>query len=815
MDKNELLRIINKADKNKVTALNLSGKGLTALPSEIGNLKNLKELWISNNQLTTLPHEIGKLTNLTELYIGTNQLKSLPPEIGKLSNLKILWCGTNQLKILPPEIGKLSNLMILLIDTNQLTALPHEIGNLTNLQQLHIYNNQLTALPHEIGNLKKLKEFTVSGNPLKTPAIEIASKGIDAIREYFELLNKKPDAVTKLYEAKLIIVGQGGVGKTSILRRLTDNTFSESQESTEGIEIKKLPIKTKDSNEITLNVWDFGGQEIYHATHQFFLTKRSVYMLVWDARQEAVFGRIEDWLNVIKAFGEDSPIILVLNKCDTYIEEINSKDLKAKFPNIMGFLKVSSKTPGKGPDSFSKLKKVIGDVAAKLPLMGTEWVNSWIEVRKTLEDDKRNYIDYPEFKTLCREHDITESEESLLAEYLHDLGVFLHFKDDVILRNTLIIKPAWGTHAVYKVVASKKLKQGVLCEDYLPEIWKDTDGYPNSQYPTLLRLMRKFELSFAMGDTNNYIIPSVLPREPIDFDDDFTTCTHVLYQYEFLPKNVMPHFIVRVHDLIKRDNDKYLCWRDGVILSKETETEKTSAYIKADESKRLIDITVTGESKREFLWLIRQHFDTINEKIKQLKVDLLIPCSCTENCPSVYKYENVRKFEREGKNEFLCMESTKAVSVKELLNGIETTERRKKEEDSKSMGDSKFDVFISHSSNDAEFIMNNVLPKFKSRRISYWIDHEQISFGDGIVHKIEDGLQASKHVMVCLSPALGKSNWCRAEYESVLHKVITKKTDKKVIPLKLRLEDGDDYDTPILITGLKMAEFYKTKSFES
>ncbi|MBF0520357.1 MAG: TIR domain-containing protein [Nitrospirae bacterium] len=707
------------------------------------------------------------------------------------------------------------NNSVLVLSDKQLTALPPEIGNLTKLQRLYISNNQLTALPPEIGNLTNLQIFDVKGNPLKTPPIEIASKGIDAIREYFELLNKNADAVTKLYEAKLIIVGQGGVGKTSILRRLTDNTFSDTQKSTEGIEIKELKIRPKGCNEITLNVWDFGGQEIYHATHQFFLTRRSVYMLVWDARQEAVFGRIEDWLNVIKAFGEDCPIILVLNKCDQYIEEINFKDLKAKFPNIEGFLKVSSKHPEDGPNSFDELKAVIGDVASKLPLMGTEWVNSWIKVREVLEDDTRHYIDYSEFKALCRKHEIAGSEESLLAEYLHDLGVFLHFKDDVILRSTLIIKPDWGTHAVYKVVASKKLKRGVLCEDYLPEIWKDADGYPNSQYPTLLRLMKNFELSFAMGDTNKYIIPSVLPREPIEVDDDFTTCTHVLYKYEFLPKNVMPHFIVRVHDLIKRDDkDNYQCWREGVILSKETETEKTSSYIKADESKRLIDIKVTGESKREFLWLIRQHFDTINDKIKKLKVDLLIPCSCTENCPSVYKYFDIIEFEKDGIADFPCMKSRKKVSVKGLLNGIEKPERRKKEEDSRNMGDSKFDVFISHSSKDTDFITDKILPKFKSRRITYWIDHEQIGFGDGIVNKIENGLQASKHVLVCLSPALGKSNWCRAEYESVLLKVITKKTDKKVIPLKLRLEDGDDYDTPLLITGIKMAEFYNSKTFE-
>ncbi|MBF0518303.1 MAG: hypothetical protein HQK92_01110 [Nitrospirae bacterium] len=404
-------------------------------------------------------------------------------------------------------------------------------------------------------------------------------------------------------------------------------------------------------------------------------------MLVWDARQENEYGRLEYWLNTIKAFGEDSPVILVLNKCDQYIEEINFKDLKAKFPNIKRFLKVSSKHPEDGPDSFDKLKAVIGDVAANLPLMGTEWFHKWIKVRKVLEKDTRNYINYHGFKTLCEENYITENEESLLAEYLHDLGVFLHFKDDVILRYTLIIKPAWGTHAVYKVVASRTvtLRHGVLCEDDLPYIWKDIDGYPGSQYPTLLRLMKNFELSFAMEDTNNYIIPSVLPREPIDVDFDFSNSTHVLYQYEFLPKNVMPHFIVRMHKLIKRDVDgNYICWRDGVVLNREEKNDRTIAYIKADESKRIIDIKIIGASRREFLWIIREHFKDINEKIKKVKVDLLIPCPCTGTCATVYEYFDITRREKGGTTDFLCIKSGKTVSVKELLDGIEEPVRRKK-----------------------------------------------------------------------------------------------------------------------------------------
>ena len=49
--------------------------------------------------------------------------------------------------------------------------------------------------------------------------------------------------------------------------------------------------------------WDFGGQEIYHATHQFFLTKRSLYLFVWEARKEEESRHFDYWLNVIKLLG--------------------------------------------------------------------------------------------------------------------------------------------------------------------------------------------------------------------------------------------------------------------------------------------------------------------------------------------------------------------------------------------------------------------------------------------------------------------------------------------------------------------------------
>jgi hypothetical protein len=89
-----------------------------------------------------------------------------------------------------------------------------------------------------------------------------------------------------LNEGKLILVGRGEVGKTSLVRRLSENEFRGDESKTQGINITNWPLRCG-SKTLRLNVWDFGGQEIMHATHQFFLTERSVYLLVLNGREGA------------------------------------------------------------------------------------------------------------------------------------------------------------------------------------------------------------------------------------------------------------------------------------------------------------------------------------------------------------------------------------------------------------------------------------------------------------------------------------------------------------------------------------------------
>jgi len=294
MTKPELLQKIQQAAQEKVTELDLSGEGLTELPPELGQLTQLQRLILSNNQLTQLPPELGQLTQLQELFLYNNQLTQLPPELGQLTQLRELYLYGNQLTQLPPELGQLTQLLGLYLRGNQLTELPPELGQLTQLLGLDLRHNQLTELPPVFDSVAKTIEANINrlseedkekywlglhlqNNPFRVPIppeiLEKVGQPTDIIY-YFKALQM---GSRPLHEAKMLLVGQGGVGKTSLVKRLLYNTYNDHETKTEGIAIDKWSVPTPANDRIHLHIWDFGGQEIMHATHQFFLTERSLY----------------------------------------------------------------------------------------------------------------------------------------------------------------------------------------------------------------------------------------------------------------------------------------------------------------------------------------------------------------------------------------------------------------------------------------------------------------------------------------------------------------------------------------------------------
>ncbi|WP_083887212.1 ADP-ribosylation factor-like protein [Nodosilinea nodulosa] len=155
-----------------------------------------------------------------------------------------------------------------------------------------------------------------------------ASTPKDILDYYFRLRFER----TPLNEAKMILVGFGAVGKTSLVNRLIYQNFSPRSAKTEGIQITQWPIALNDAEDIKLHVWDFGGQEIMHSTHQFFLTERSLYLLVLNGRQGHEDADAEYWLELIQSFGGDSPVLVVLNKIQRAPLRCQPGRIAAKIP---------------------------------------------------------------------------------------------------------------------------------------------------------------------------------------------------------------------------------------------------------------------------------------------------------------------------------------------------------------------------------------------------------------------------------------------------------------------------------------------------
>jgi len=135
----------------------------TTLPGSISNFANLRELWLT---VATLPKEIGTLSRLEILGLSSLEMKNLPSYIGNLSNLKQLYINYSEcLHTLPSSIGKLTNLETLELDECGIKSLPMSIGDLTNLKVLSLTESSIESLPPSIGNLRNLKELYLEETP--------------------------------------------------------------------------------------------------------------------------------------------------------------------------------------------------------------------------------------------------------------------------------------------------------------------------------------------------------------------------------------------------------------------------------------------------------------------------------------------------------------------------------------------------------------------------------------------------------------------------------------------------------------------------
>ena len=509
--------------------------------------------------------------------------------------------------------------------------------------------------------------------PPDHPPPEIVKQGNEAILNYFR--ERETGGVDYLYEAKMLILGEGGAGKTSLLRRLykPDKQLPKEEETTRGIAIYRHEFPYK-NRRFRLNVWDFGGQQIYHATHQFFLTHRSLYVLVDDTRRD--YKAVSDegfkyWLELIDVFSGHSPTLIFQNEKGGRSKQIDLPGIRARFDNVQEVYKGNLEHR----DAAAKAREGIEYYASHLSHIGEEVPARWIKVREEIEAlaAEKPHVPLDEYFEIYRTHiEFDETKALFLSRYLHDLGVFLHFQDDQLLSRIVILQNQWATEAVFRILDDEvvKKKLGRFTSQDCSRLWKDS-AY-SRMHLELLALMQRFELCYELRDTEpkTWLAPQLLPAQRPDSlassgkPDDLV----LRYRYEFLPKGMISRLTVRQHRFVLNPEK---AWISGVLF--ERDSSSVLAEILANGE---IELRGRGPDRKALLSVIAADLDALNESFQGLrgKVDKRIPCNCskcsTSPEPEFFDHKDLLSLKERGRLKWPCKRSFEDVDVQELLDGI-------------------------------------------------------------------------------------------------------------------------------------------------
>lgn len=657
----------------QLNTLDLSGcSSLTELPG-IENLFKLKELRISDCiSLTELP-VLERLTQLPSLCLSNcRSLKKLSgiENLTQLTSLDLSNC--NSLAELP-ALKNLTHLTSLnLSNCSSLTELP-DLDGLSELRTLDLSGTAITQISDSIRKMKTLEYLDLSDLHLeKLPdwLPEIAASfildkdkgkygygygyeygdrkvkvylqnttvdGVDMsiflqphrmVLQWFK--ERKKGNTVPLNEIKVVFLGDGESGKSHTIARLMNDggdPVDYTNQSTPGIVIKNKKYDLGDRT-IQVHYWDFGGQEILHSMHRIFLTKRTMYVILINARDDTQGDRARYWLHNVKSFAPDAPVLLVLNKIDQNPKaSVDEKDLRGKYDKLTRVIRMSALKYPRG--HFNReFTDVLLEEIRKTGFLDVSWPISWTKVKGELEDMNGHYIMGDAYQDICRNCAISTNQKELL-HWFNDLGVSFCFcdEDDYALEDYIILRPDWITNALYIILfnecegAVNGLIPHKSIYHLLTHAGKDPSircvlpqaKYKPSDIQYVLGVMRKFQLSFSNGVEHEFIPMLCQQNSTMDiqyFQNDPDILAFNM-EFDYLPNNLLHRLMVERK--IELDMDKV--WRTGARFQ-QSETG-LSAVVTIDNNTLHIFIRHTNNLHRPntYLAMLKANADRIWKKM--------------------------------------------------------------------------------------------------------------------------------------------------------------------------------------------------------
>ena len=166
---------------------------------------------------------------------------------------------------------------------------------------------------------------------------------------------------------KIILIGDTSVGKTNILSRYINDTFSETSKSTVGVELA-TKVEHYNNKKIKIQIWDTAGQERYKSITTSYYKGAKGAFIVYDITKKESFKNVDKWIKDLKEFGdEDVTILIIGNKCDLEDErEVSIEEVKKKAELFdIGYCETSALKAKNIDYAFQTLIKLVAEKMEK------------------------------------------------------------------------------------------------------------------------------------------------------------------------------------------------------------------------------------------------------------------------------------------------------------------------------------------------------------------------------------------------------------------------------------------------------------------
>ncbi|MEM6590625.1 MAG: COR domain-containing protein [Cyanobacteria bacterium P01_C01_bin.73] len=601
--------------------LNIGGNQFLQFPEALRGLVHLKNLLIHANAIQSVPSWICELRSLEEMTIVGAQLQNLPQSFGDLARLKTLLLGAdtrgNPIRVFPQCLQQLKGLTNLWLNNCELETVPLWLSDLTKLTKLRLGNNKIADLPASLDKLQQLSELDLSKNPLNPELAAAYEQGLDSVKAY---LREKAKGTRQRYEAKLLILGDGNEGKTCVSRALRGLTF-EKQTTTRGVDVEPWafshPNYPDDEDcQITLNLWDFEGQEINHQTHQFFLSTDSLYLLVFKCRDQFLLDRAEYWLDTIRSRAPGAQVTIVITECEQRTPYIPQDRLQTEYGDLLigdPWLFAVGCADNSG---IVELQQALQRRAADLPFMGRDWPQTYEKAENQIKSQAKNtsHITRSQLHQIFADSNIDTAGYDEAARSLTRLGFITQFEDRPDLTDFIVLQPQWLTKAISYVMEDRQLAndQGEITFKRMKEIWAGQGQ--GAMFSIFHNCMKEFELCY---DLENY--PSDRCLVPLRFgyrqpDIPWTTgeqckTRRVTYRLNLRPPTgLMSRFIVKTNHMIVRaaadeasTGRRGVYWHNGVFLQSGEGPLLSQALCQFNAESRTLSIEVRAAFPQKLL----------------------------------------------------------------------------------------------------------------------------------------------------------------------------------------------------------------------